>query len=173
LNKVLKSGQKRGWEPNENEWERLEEDTGELPIPASAKKKSFKVQVVSNAHDCIGAIHIIQFLEKQGAAVKWIHNTKFQSEDMAPHDILLTILIGGPKAPGISHVAYKFYEADKERFLELYSAKEMVASTLKIKEGNTLCCMVGGPSKVNTLMAAYKLTHDQEVIDWIKHHHNS
>lgn len=169
LNRVLQPNRRRGWQPTEVEWQQLEEDTGELPVPPSADTKSFKVQVVSNAHDCMGAIHVIQFLEKLGAAVKWIHTSKFRPGDMASHDTLLTILIGGPKAPGIADVAHKFYEADKEGFLELYSAKEMVASVLKMKEGDTLCCMVGGPSKVNTLMAAYQITQDKGVIDWIKH----
>jgi hypothetical protein len=172
LNEVLKLDKQIVWEPEEQEWRQLEEDVGEVLTPPSANRKTSKVQVVSNAHDSISAIHIIQIFENLGAAVKWTHTTEFLPEHLALENTKLTILIGGPKSPGISSVAEKFYEADKDGFLELYSAKGMVAKVLKMEEktekGKTLCCMVGGPSKVNTLMAAYNLSQDQEVISWVK-----
>lgn len=168
LNDVFKFDKQDKWEPKEQEWQRLEEDTGELLTPPLTDKKSSKVQVVSNAHDSISAMYIIQTFKKYGMNVDWIHTTKFQPKDLAPQNIELTILIGGPKSPGISNVAQKFHEADKEGFLELYSARGMVAKVLKMKEGKTQCYMVGGPSKINTLKAAYNFTRDPEVISFLK-----
>lgn len=168
LNAVFKFDRQNRWEPKEQAWQRLEEDTGELLIPPLTDEKPSKVQVVSNAHDSISAMYIIQTFMKYGMNVNWIHTTKFQPKDLAPQNIELTILIGGPKSPGISNVAQKFYEADKEGFLELYSARGMVAKVLKVKEGKTQCYMVGGPSKINTLKAAYNFTQDPEVTSYLK-----
>lgn len=168
LNKVFSAEGAESWWPRIEEWKTLEKDTGDLPRPRSQREsvehKTFRAKVVSNAHDCIGAIHIIRFFEKRGGLVEWIHPKKFKPEQFAPADTLFTVLIGSPKAPGVSDVAEKFYEGDnKERYLEMYSGLCFGAFRLKIVEGKTHCYMLGGVSKVNTLRAAYEFTEDPEV----------
>jgi hypothetical protein len=151
-----------------DEWQKLEEEKGEVLSRSFTNNKPVRAQVVSNTHDCISALYIIQNFMKHGIGVKWIHSTKFKIKDLAPPDIEFTILIGGPKSPGISQVAQKFYKANPDGFLELYSAEGMIAKTLHIQEEETICYMVGGPSKINTLKAAYDFTNDQEVMSLIK-----
>jgi len=174
LNEVLAAGTGFAWEPAKKEWQILEsDDKAVLGLPKLSDSQK-RIQVVSNTHDSISAIHIIQSLQQVDAKVEWIHTSEFKSENLAPMDTILTILIGGPKAPGISSVAHKFYEQEKEQrkkesenkksdFLELYSASGMVSKILTMKEGETLCCMAGGPSKINTLKAAYDLLDDPDV----------
>ncbi len=162
LNRVLTAGRAGAWELTEEDWQMLEED--KLPTPPRLQESTSRAQVVSNAHDCVSAIYIIQHLQSHGAAIEWRHPKGLQPDDLAPKDTAVTVLIGGPKAPGISNVAEKFYEADRKGFLELYSAQSMVARVLKAPVGDTLCCMAGGPSKINTLMAAHQLTQDPEVV---------
>jgi hypothetical protein len=173
LNEVLASEQPNSWELTVEDWKKLEKHSEELLIPRSMldmnKKKFFKVKVVSNAHDCISAIYIIRFLEAYGASVEWVHPKKYQPEYSASHDIQFIILIGSPRAPGMASLADTLYEKNKESFLKIYSAKEMVDCVLKIEQGNTIYYWVAGPFKPNTLMAAYKFIHDQEVINSIKH----
>ena len=124
-------------------------------IPESRK---FMAQVISNKHDAISAMYIIQFLEGIGGKIRWINSSDFQLKDFAPHDTRYTVLVGGPKAPGVSLVADKFYEENKKGFLRLYSAGEYVSTVIAIQEDNTSCYMIGGPSKANTLHAAWELT---------------
>lgn len=162
------------WSPHIQDWKKIEkaieEETSELPELAFNKGKkrteAFRAKVVSNAHDCISAIKIIQFFEEEGGIVEWIHPEHFEIKDFASKDTLFTVLIGGPKAPGISKVADKFYEADKVRFLRMYSGLYCEANCLETtdEEKGTHCYMLGGISKVNTLMAAYEFTKDAEVI---------
>ena len=169
LNAFLKFDELNDWDPKEEDWQKLEEDDKkEVLTPPTVNKKPIQVQVVSNAHDSISAMYIIQTFRKHGMNIKWIHSTKFEPIDLAPPNIKFTVLIGGPKAPGVSSVAQKFLKNNKEEFLELYFAKGMVAKTLRITEGKTVCYMVGGPSKINTLKAAYDFTQDPEVLNRIK-----
>lgn len=152
------------WILSVDEWKTLKDPESETLLPTRStvgteKGGSFKAQVVSNSYDAISAMFIIQFLENKGGEVKWIHSTKFKSKYFALEDTKFTILIGGPKAPGISEVADRFYKEDKDAFLRLYSAKEYVSTVIEVQEGNTFCYMVGGPSGDNTLEGAvHKLT---------------
>lgn len=152
------------WILSVDEWKILEDHESETLLPTRStvgieKGGSFKAQVVSNTYDAISAMFVIQFLKDKGGEVKWIHSTKFKNENFAPENTKFTILIGGPKAPGISEVADRFYEADKDAFLRLYSAKEYVSTVIEVQKGNTFCYMVGGPSGDNTLEGAvHKLT---------------
>lgn len=133
------------------------------PSKAADVPRTFKVTVVSNLDDCVSAMHIIQFFEKHGGLVEWIHHTKFKPEQFAPEDTLFTVLVGGPKSPGISNVADKFYKTDEEGFLRMYSGLYFEAKILRKIEGKTYCYMLGGSSKVNTLKAAFEFTKDDEV----------
>ena len=147
------------WILSVDEWKILEDHESETLLPTRStvgieKGGSFKAQVVSNTYDAISAMFVIQFLKDKGGEVKWIHSTKFKNEDFAPEETKFTILIGGPKAPGISEVADRFYEAEKDAFLRLYSSKEYVSTVIEVQEGNTFCYMVGGPSGDNTLEGA-------------------
>ena len=168
LNDAIKFDFDTEWNLKQQEWQQLEEDAGEvLDYPLNFKQHA-KVQVVSNVDDSISALYIIQTFANQGFSVKWIHSSKFKTKDLSPPDIKFTIIIGGPKSPGISEVAQKFFKSNKKDFLELYSASGMVAKVLRIIEGKTHCYMVGGPSKINTLKAAYQFANDPEVITLIK-----
>ena len=177
LNKVFPAeGGENQW-PRIKEWEELEEHLERntdkvLPPPSqtgSGQPRAFRAKVVSNLDDCISAMHIIQFFEKYGGWVEWIHHKEFEPEQFAPKDTLFTVLLGGPKAPGISKVAYEFSKEDnKESFLRMYSGLYFEANRLQIKKGKTECYMLGGISKVNTLMAAYEFTKDAEVMQIIK-----
>lgn len=176
LNKVFPAeGGESQW-PRIKEWEELEEllekNTDKvLPPPSQArsdKPRAFRAKVVSNLPDCISAMHIIQFFEKHDGLVEWIHHEEFEPEQFAPKDTTFTVLLGGPKAPGISKVAYEFFETDKERFLRMYSGRYFEAHCLKITKGKTHCYMLGGISKVNTLKAAYDFTKDDEVMQIIR-----
>ena len=163
VNQALSAGSSDAWALSYEEWAGLE--GGELPIPPPpSSRPRLKAQIVSNEHDCVSAIYIIQRLRDVQAEIVWRHPEGLSPTDVAPEGTALTVLIGGPKAPGISNVAEMFYEADREGFLELYSAQGMVARVLKTQAGDTLCCMAGGPSKINTLMAAYELMEDQQVL---------
>jgi hypothetical protein len=160
------------WTPDVKQWERLEGDKG-IVLKAPSQKDSgksknfkFKARVVSNAHDCISAIHIIRFFEENNGSAEWIHHKKFESKQLASDDLLFTVLLGGPKAPEISDVAYEFYQYSKEnerKYLRMYSGKYIEANALNMDKGNTHCYMLGGISKVNTLMAAYDFTKDNKV----------
>lgn len=147
------------WTPEIAEWETLEGDKGTVLSPPSQREK-FKARLVSNAHDCIGAIHIIRFFMEQDGAVEWIHHNQFKPNQLSLNDVMFTVLIGGPKAPGISTVANEFYkcEENQEKFLRMYSGKYIEANRLYMKSENTHCYMLGGISKLNTLMAAYEFT---------------
>lgn len=163
------------WMPDVAEWEILEGDKGVVLSPPSRAAK-FKAKVVSNAHDCIGAIHIIRFFMEQDGAVEWIHHKEFAAELLTSDDILFTVLIGGPKAPGISDVALEFYRFSKEnseKYLRMYSGLHIEANRLYMKSENTHCYMLGGISKLNTLMAAYDFTTNSNVIKIIKEHSKS
>lgn len=123
------------WMPDIGQWETLEEDKGVVLTPPSQKDKkkpNFKARVVSNVHDCIGAIHIIRFFMETNGLVDWIHHREFESSQLTSDDVLFTVLLGGPKAPGISKVADKFYKADKERFLRMYSGLHIEANRLEM-----------------------------------------
>ena len=168
LKKEFSLDGKNTWILSKDEWKILEDPGSETLLPTRStvgteKDGSFKAQVVSNTYDAISAMFVIQFLEGKKGEVKWIHSTKFKSKDFAPEDTRFTILIGGPKAPGISEVADRFYEEDKDKFLRLYSAKEYVPTVIDVQEGNTFCYMVGGPSGDNTLEGAvHELTEKLE-----------
>jgi len=156
------SGQNK-WVPGDEEWKILEDYDSNTLLPTRSTSdrgfsSSFKAQVVSNTHDAISAMYIIQFLEGMGGEVRWIHSSAFKDSDFAPHGTRYTVLVGGPKSPGISLVADKFYEQNKEAFLRLYSASEYVSTVIPIKEHSVLCYMIGGPCKANTLHAAWELT---------------
>lgn len=170
LNEAFAILQQNGWRPTEEEWKQLEEYSEELPalhpMLDIEKKKSFKVKVLSNAHDCISAMYIIQFFEAHGGAVEWMHPRRFLTEEPGSGFI---ILIGGPGAPGMSCMEDRFYEKNREFFLQFYDAKKLVAGVLKTEQGNTQWYWVAGSSKINTIMAAYNLTKDNEVINRIKH----
>ncbi|MDH3973350.1 MAG: NB-ARC domain-containing protein [Deltaproteobacteria bacterium] len=165
-----------GWNPTIKEWQLLEkvaeEDLDKVLVTPSMKKKekykAFKALVVSNEHDCISAIHIVSFFEQSNGFVEWIHHKNFKEEDFACEDTLFTVLIGGPKSPGISSVAEEFYEVDKKGFLRMYSGLYFEASCIEIEKNNSHCYMLGGISKVNTLMAAYNFTKSEEVAKIIR-----
>ena len=136
------------WIPNVNEWKTLEDyDSEELLTTRSTTGKikggSFRAQVVSNTHDAISAMFVIQFLEGEGGEVKWIHSTRFKSKDFAPGDTRFTILIGGPKAPGISEVADIFTGPTRKNFCPLFGNQVCINGD-RDKKGNTFCYMVGG-----------------------------
>lgn len=163
LRDVFSIGGQNKWVPSDEEWKILEDYDSKilLPTPSSSlpdERSKFMAQVVSNKHDAISAMYIIQFMEGIGGKIRWINSSDFQLKDFAPHDTRYTVLVGGPKAPGVSLVADKFYEENKEGFLRLYSASEYVSTVIAIQEGNTSCYMIGGPSKANTLHAAWELT---------------
>lgn len=94
--------------------------------------------------------------------MEWIHHENFEPEQFASEDTLFTVLIGGPKSPGISTVAYEFLETDREKFLKMYSGMSFGAHRLQLEKRKTHCYMLGGLSKVNTLMAAYEFATDGE-----------
>ncbi len=166
LNKVFNSqGGESQW-PAIGEWKKLEEylvkKTNKLLTPpsqaGSRRYGAFKAKVVSNQADSISAIHIIRFFEEKGGQVEWIHHENFELNQFASEDTLFTVLIGGPKSPGISKVAFEFLKEDKDNFLDMYSGLTIGAKCLEITKGKTHCYMLGGISKVNTLMAAYEFT---------------
>jgi hypothetical protein len=72
---------------------------------------NFSVKI-SNTHDCVGAIFILQFLESLCGAVLWVHFDKFKSDKLGGKNFLFAVIIGGPKAPG-SRNASEFYWTDK------------------------------------------------------------
>jgi hypothetical protein len=100
--------------------------------------------------------------------VNWIHSSELKIKDLAPKNVKSTILIGGPKSPASSEISEKFFEANKERYLDLYWAEEMVAETLPLTFGKTRCYMVGGPSKINTLKAAFEFANDPDILKLIQ-----
>ncbi|NOR47143.1 MAG: hypothetical protein GQ533_03730 [Methanosarcinaceae archaeon] len=171
LNEAFAILQQNGWRLTEKEWKQLEEYSEKLPMPHSIlvidKKKSFTVKVLSNAHDCISAMYIIQFFESYGGAVEWVHPTRFRTEELATPETEFIVLIGGPRSPGMSGVEDRFYKENKYFFLQSYDAKKLVAGVLKTLQGNTQWYWVTGTSKINTIMAAYNLTKDYEVINKI------
>jgi hypothetical protein len=155
------------WKLTVNEWMKLADDTAES-IPRRfrrirPKPLAFKAVVVSNTHDCISAMHVLQFFEKYGGHTDWIHPEKFQPDKIKWKDTLFSVFIGGPKAPGISSVANKFYDTNKKEFLKMYSGMHFKAFCLQTIVGGCQCYMLGGISKVNTLMAAYEFTRNKEV----------
>lgn len=170
------------WTPDIKEWEKLEGDKGTVLSPPSKKdtnkprkgmkkRRFFKARVVSNAHDCIGAIHIIRFFMKKGGLVEWIHHKKFKSKQLASDDVLFTVLLGGPKAPEISDVAYEFYKYNKKNektYLRMYSGMYIESNRLYMKKDKTHCYMLGGISKLNTFVAAYEFTEDATVMKIIR-----
>ena len=167
LNEAIKFDENYEWQLSVEEWQQLEEDIGKLLTPPSADKKTEKVQIVSNSHDSISAIYIIQTLERYGMSVNWIHSSEFKIKDLALENVKFTILIGGPKSPASSEIYEKFFEANKDRYLDLYSAEGMVAETLSLTFGKTQCYMVGGPSKINTLKAAYDFTKNTNMLSLV------
>jgi len=164
------------WRPKSDDWKRIEiimdssaADVPDLLYKTNPERKGvFKAKVVSNEHDCISAIHIIQFFEDQDGEVEWIHHNYFDAEDFISKDRLFTVLLGGPKAPNISTVASNFYETDKDSWLEMYSGLFCKAHRLKIERKPTHCYMLGGISKINTLKAAYDFTQDNDVMKIIE-----
>lgn len=170
------------WTPDIKEWEKLEGDKGKVLRPPTQKytnrtrkgvkkQKVLKARIVSNAHDCIGAIHIIRFFLKKGGQVEWIHHKKFESKQLTSGDVLFTVLLGGPKAPEISDVAYEFYKFSKKNektYLRMYSGMYIEANCLDMEKDGTHCYMLGGISKLNTLMAAYEFTKNAKVMKIIK-----
>ena len=67
---------------------------------------------ISNTHDCVGAIFILQFSESFGGTVLWVHFDTFKSDDLGGKDLLSAVSNGGPKAHG-SRIASEFYRTDK------------------------------------------------------------
>ena len=59
-------------------------------------------------------------------------------------------------------------EANKEGYLRMYSGLHFGATRLKKTKGKTQCHMLGGTSKIETLMAAYDFTNDPEVLQIIE-----
>lgn len=172
---IFPAGETANRWPTLNEWkvmeELLQENTDKVLNPPSESEpdetRFFRATVVSNLDDCISAMRIIQFFEEHGGSVQWMHHNKFDQDQIASEERLFVVLIGGPKAPGIS-VADKFYEADKEAFLRMYSGLHFEASCLKFIEKDIHFYWLGGISKVNTLMAAYEFTKDSDVVQIIK-----
>lgn len=135
-------------------------DTESARLPGGGER--FCATVVSNEHDCVSALHVIRYLESRGGRVLWKHHKDFQETELAPRGNLLTVLIGGPKSPALSRVAEKFYRADREAYLRMYSGLHCESSVLETTEGKVRCYMLGGISKVNTLMAAWEFTAQLE-----------
>ena len=171
LNEVFHSqGAENRW-PTIKEWEELEQylvnDTDNLLTPPSQAESgqpiAFKAKVVSNQADSVSAIHIIRFFESNGGQVEWIHHKNFKLEQFIPEDTLFTVLIGGPKSPGISKVAFEFIEDNRKDFLDMYSGLTIGAKRLRLEKCDNYGYMLGGISKVNTLMAAYEFTMDSDV----------
>jgi hypothetical protein len=155
------------WQLTINEWMKLTNDKAES-IPRRFRKikpepHAFKAVVVSNIHDCISAMHVLQFFVKYGGLTDWIHHEKFYPEKIKWKDTLFSVFIGGPKAPGISSVANKFYDTNKKEFLKMYSGMHFKAFCIETNVGGCNCYMLGGISKVNTLMAAYEFTKNNKV----------
>jgi hypothetical protein len=161
LNVVFAGGADLLWFPSIDDWRMLENDTGELPLIRPSKEIDYggkrKAQVVSNAHDCISAINLINVFLAHNIHVIWTHVSEFRSNDFASPDISFTILIGGPKAPGISTISEKFYNASPDKFMQLYSGTVFKPTILEVQEDDTRCYMIGGPSKAHTLEASYNL----------------
>jgi len=176
LNKVFNSQDGESQWPTIEEWKELEEylveKTNKVLTPpsqaGSGRQGVFKAKVVSNQADSISAIHIIRFFEEKGGQVEWIHHENFGLYQFASEDTLFTVLIGGPKSPGISKVAFEFLKEDKDNFLDMYSGLTIGAKCLEITKGKTHCYMLGGISKVNTLMAAYEFTTEGPALQIIE-----
>lgn len=178
LNEAFSSVGVGSWKLTLKEWQYLEEIMDKrldkiLDLSSKMEKikpGNFKAKVVSNAHDCISAMHIIQFFHENGGLVEWIHHRDFKVEKFPPEDTLFTVLIGGPKSPGISEVAEVFLKTDKEQYLQMYSGLYCKAYRLKTEKNDSYSYMLGGISKINTLMAAFEFTVDTEVIEIIEKH---
>jgi hypothetical protein len=160
------------WKLTVKEWEKLAADSkSAIPRRFQIRKPvqtTFRAIVVSNAHDCISAMYILQFLEKNGGRVEWIHHEAFQPDRINWKNYLFLVFLGGPKAPGISSIADKFYETNKRDYLRMYSGLYFEHYLLQTNIKGADCYMLGGISKVNTMMAAYQFTNDHKVNKDIK-----
>ena len=172
LNKSFSKTGEMSWKLTVQEWKQFEIHPVSKLYPLSQQKSDipgfFHAKVVSNEHDCISAMHIIQFFEKRGGLVEWMHHKDFKPYHLATEDALVVVLIGGPKTPDLSEVAHKFFEVDKDRYLRMYSGLYFEAHRLQTTVGGTHYYMLGGISKVNTLKAAYEFTKDDEVTEIVE-----
>jgi hypothetical protein len=162
----------QNWLLSKEEWQRLEEDTP-AGFDLGQRKRvdascSFKAVVVSNAHDALSAMYVIQFLENKGGLIDWLHHNQFTADHPALTGSALVVLIGGPKTPGISEVAEQFYNADSEGYLRMYSGLHFGPSTLKTTIAGTPYFMLGGISKAHTLLAAYNFTDREDLDEFIR-----
>lgn len=155
-----------GWVLGPDQWRSFERDkprTLERFQPESRDHRTrFRARLVSNAHDCVGAIFILQFLESLGGNVHWVHYDKFKSDKLGNENLLFTIIIGGPKAPG-SRIASAFYRVDRRAYLRMYSGLHFESTCLRLEEKGTHCYWLGGVSKIHTIKAAFDFAKDPKV----------
>jgi hypothetical protein len=162
------------WLLNKKEWERLEEDDS-TGFTLSYRKKAntpycFKAVVVSNAHDAISSMYIIQSLEKKGGYIDWLHHNEFPLAHEALKESAMVVLIGGPKSPGIAEVTDHFLREDRENYLRMYSGLYFGPSQLKAFVDGTPYIMLGGVSKAHTLLAVYNFAHCKDLDDMLNNY---
>ena len=159
------------WRLSKKEWKTLEEDKSTGFNLANRKQAvtpcRFKVVIVSNAHDAISAMYIIQSLEAKGGCIDWLHHDEFTAAHTALKDSVIGVLIGGPKSPGISEVADNFLSEDRENYLRMYSGLYFGPNQLKATIDGTSCFMLGGVSKAHTLLAAYNFVQWEDLDDML------
>ena len=66
---------------------------------------------ISNTHDCVGAIFILQFSESLGGILLWVHFDTFKSDNLGGKHLLSAVSNGGPKAHG-PRIPSEFYRPD-------------------------------------------------------------
>lgn len=161
LSRVFSEIGSGGWKLTQEEWLALQ-GPGPKGFALSHRQtrddsRPFAANVVSNEHDAIGAMYLIQALESLGGLVDWIHHLDFEPGQLDEKGLRLTVLIGGPKAPGSSKVARRFYESDREAYLRMYSGLHFgpIATKLVNEENGSVAYMLGGVSKLHTLQAVY------------------
>lgn len=157
----------RRWRLSKREWQQLEEKTTSgfdfLRQKASSNASCIRVVVVSNEHDALSAMYIIQFLEEKDLCVKWLHHNEFSRRSLTLGNYSMGVLIGGPKAPGFSELANNFLREDREGYLRMYSGLHFGPTTLKAVIERIPCFMLGGVSKAHTLLAAFDFTKREDL----------
>ncbi len=155
------------WLLSKRDWQNLEIDTisafNLVRRNRTVTAHRIKILVVSNEHDAVSAIYLVQFLQARGAFIDWIHHVEFENYPNFTQDYVMGILIGGPKSPGISGLADAFLDSDRDNYLRMYSGLYLEPNQLKAEIDGTPCFMLGGISKVHTLLAVYRFTQQTEL----------
>ena len=165
LPKLFRDRLKFKWTLGKVDWNRL--DTKKIPsIFSRDDSKKQNVQVVASLDDSIATIYILHWLKTINAQPVWIIKDKsFTSENLAPKNVRLTILIGGPEAwESNETVSILFKMKWPNEFRDLKAGAITEAGILDIEKNSTRCYMIGGGSKIDTMQAAVDFSQ-REIIE--------